>query len=830
MNHTSRFYYLLRWPLKLLTRFKAIADEHEAKASQTDHIVYVMRGPSAADLVVARNALVELGLPEPTEPLLIDGKEYPRVVYVEDTRNRLGYPPLQGFSELMAAHENNPALNVLMYPVGLFWGREPGKDRRDGKTMVADIEVPGKWKKFLLVLFSGRNVLVRISQPVSLRTMADSTRKDQNLAHKLTRVARTHFARLRHAVAGPKLTGREEIIAELLRLPALRKAIRDEAKSKRISEAKAEATARSYLREIAADYREGLVRFGDHFFSWLWTKIYRGISVRNGEMVRKLAQDGHEIVYVPCHRSHMDYLLLSFIIYKEGLVPPHIAAGVNLNFFPMGPIFRRGGAFFIRRSFRGNKLYSTVFREYLGRLFQKGYAIEYFMEGGRSRTGRLLPPKTGMLAMTIQGQLRGISRPISFVPVYVGYEHVMEVNTYHSELQGKNKEKESVFQVFGILRKLRNFGTGFITFGQPVRLSDYLDKTAPTWRESVTTGTEEPAKPRWLTPAVNQLAEILMRRTNEGAAINAINLTALCLLSAERETLTKDELVAQVGAYLRLQKEVPYSSWVHGADVEFDAEDYWQHARSMEKFKVHEDEAGVVVSLEHSQALSMTYYRNNILHLYIIPALLARFARGHKSFELSAAIAFIKKLYPILQAELFLSHELEDIDLYIKALSEEFVAMGWLVPDGDSLTLPERDSAHYVQLVLLANAAGETLARYGIVLELLQQSERLSRSELERYSELVAIRLGARHGIDAPEFYDKKVFSTLVGVLKHEGYISVADDGGYTSDERTEALSDEVDFLLGSSIQLTIRESISRLLHEQTRPSAVDQSSSQSGE
>ncbi|WP_113906942.1 glycerol-3-phosphate 1-O-acyltransferase PlsB [Aliidiomarina celeris] len=821
MNHTSRFYYLLRWPVRLLTRFRAIADEHEAEPSQADHIVYVMRGPSAADLVVARNALCGLGLPDPTEPLVINGQSYPRVVYVEDTRKRLGYPPLSGFSELLDLHEKNPNINVLMHPVGLFWGREPGKNRRDGKTMVADIEIPGKWKKFLLVLFSGRNVLVRISQPVSLRTMADSQRKDQDLAHKLTRVARTHFARLRHAVAGPKLTGREEIIAELLRLPALRKAIREEAKSKRISEAKAEAAARGYLREIAADYREGLVRFGDHFFSWLWTKIYRGISVRNGEMVRKLAQDGHEIVYVPCHRSHMDYLLLSYIIYQEGLVPPHIAAGVNLNFFPLGPVFRRGGAFFIRRSFRGNKLYSTVFREYLGRLFQKGYAIEYFMEGGRSRTGRLLPPKTGMLAMTLQGQLRGINRPISLVPVYVGYEHVMEVSTYHNELQGKNKEKESVFQVFGILRKLRNFGTGFVTFGKPVRLSDYLDSTAPDWRDSVTTGTEEPAKPRWLTPAVNQLAEILMRRVNDGAAINAMNLTALCLLSAERETLTKQELVAQVGAYTRLQKAVPYSDWVHGPDTEFDAEEYWQHATSMNKFKVHEDEAGIVVSLEHSQALSMTYYRNNILHLYIVPALVARFARGHKTFTVASAVAFVEKLYPILQAELFLSHNENDIPPYVGSICEEFLALGWLQQADEQLTLPERDTEAYVQLVLLANAAGETLARYGIVLELLQRSTSLSRSDLERFSELVAIRLGARHGIDAPEFYDKKVFSTLVGVLKQERYIVVANDGSYISDARTEALSEEVDFLLGSAIQLTIRDSIKILLQEQQRPAAV---------
>src|SRR5690554_3357156 len=331
MNTTSWIYHLLRWPLRWVTRFKAIADAHDTQASAPDHVVYVMRSPSATDLLIAQRAAGQLGLPDPMSTFLVNGKEFPRVLYVEDKRKRLEYDPIDPFSELLALHKADSELNVVMHPVALFWGREPGKDRRDGRAMVADIEVPGKWKKLLLVLFSGRDILVRVSQPVSLRTMADSSRNGSDLAHKLLRVARTHFARLRYAVAGPKLSGRKEIITELLRLPAVRKAISEEARAKHISEAKAEQVASDYLQEIAADYRDSLIRFGDRFFSWLWTKIYRGISVKNSESVRKLAQQGHEIIYVPCHRSHMDYLLLSYIIYKEGLVPPHIAAGVNLN-------------------------------------------------------------------------------------------------------------------------------------------------------------------------------------------------------------------------------------------------------------------------------------------------------------------------------------------------------------------------------------------------------------------------------------------------------------------------------------------------------------------
>lgn len=813
MKSTSLLYRILRLPVTWLTRFKAIADQHEEHASAPDHVVYVMRSPAVTDLIVARNICLELGLPDPTTPLVLAGTEFDRVLYIEDPKQRLDKGPQDAFRRLLLMHQKNKHHNVLMHPIGLFWGREPGLEHHEGKTMTADIEVPGKWKRFWLVIFSGRNILGRVSRPVSLRIMADSHSGDQDLALKLTRVARTHFARLRHAVAGPKLISREEMIKELLRNSAIREAILEESRSRKISVQAAEKRARKYLHEIAADYRESLVRFADHLFTWLWTKLYSGISVKNGEIIRKLAQDGHEIVYMPCHRSHMDYLLLSFVIYKEGLVPPHIAAGVNLNFFPVGTLFRRGGAFFLRRSFRGNKLYSTVFREYLTRLFQKGYAVKYFMEGGRSRTGRLLQPKTGMLAMTLQSQLRGVTRPITFVPVYLGYEHVMEVSTYHGELKGQAKQKESVFQLVGMLRKLRNFGHGYVTFGEPLRLSDYLDRAQPDWRESVTYGAEEPAKPRWMTPVVNHLADMMMRRVNDCAALNPMNLAAISLLSAERRSLTREELIEQILAYQDLLKEVPYSKDVHiptwsGSEV-------WDHLIGMAKFEVNKNQAGDVVSLTQTQAITLTYYRNNILHLFIVPALLARIACARRIFTLHDAIALVEKLFPMLQEELLINRERADVPFWLAALCEEFERQHWITRMKDGrYQIVSKEHAGYSQLTLLAKASEEILVRYAIVLELLQQSSSLSRATLETFSEQVAERLGARHGIDAPEFYDKRIFSTLVLVLKQEGYICVAEDGGYVSDTATSVFSDEVDELLGSEVRRTIRESVKRLLHE----------------
>jgi len=822
---------VLHFPVRWLTRFEVIVDPAEAalepsgdasetatasatknaKAASTD-TVYVMRSNSVADLLVAQRALQGKGLPDPLSPVVVNGKELPRVMLLPEAAPDSSQQAIDEFQQLLEFHQQHTDADIQVLPVGLFWGRKPGQERREGKTMVADVDNPGMWRKFWLVLFSGRNILVRVSRPVSLRRMADDFGSDRRIAQKLTRVARVHFTRMRHAVAGPKLTSRDQVIRELLATPALQKAIRDEAKARKISAAAAQKNAEKYLREIAANYSETLVRILDRFMTWMWSRIYNGIEVSGGETIRKLAQDGHEVIYVPCHRSHMDYLLLSYVIYKEGLVPPHIAAGVNLNFFPVGGIFRRGGAFFIRRSFRGNKLYSAVFREYLCRLFQKGYPVKYFTEGGRSRTGRLLQPKTGMIAMTVQGMLRDQQRPVSIVPVYLGYEHVMEVGTYLKELKGKSKEKESMFQVLKSLRKLKNFGHGYVTFGEPLNLGDALDRLQPAWRDSITRGAEEPDRPKWLTPTVNVLAEHLMQRINDAGALNSVNLTALALLSSEHYALTKEELVAQLSLYTRLLKEVPYSD--HATVPEGDGDALWQQAQVIDKFTVKTDSMGEVVALEGDTAIAMTYYRNNVIHMIIVPAIVAAYAFSNKSFSTEAVVAFIEELLPMLKAELFISHEQDDVALWVAAILEEFQAQQMLskADEQGRYQVAARDSKAYFQLRLLARGSSETLQRYAIVLELLQQAQPISRAQLEQHATTLAERLSDIHGISAPEFFDKKVLSTFIATLKQLEYIVVNDAGDLAADARVGVLSDQVDQLLDAAVLQTIRQSVRRLL------------------
>ena len=201
------------------------------------------------------------------------------------------------------------------------------------------------------------------------------------------------------------------------------------AASEKLSREQVEREAKSAVVEIAANYSYAVIRFSDVVLTWLWNRLYKGVELHHFNKF-EVNSSGKEVIYVPCHRSHIDYLLLSYLLYEHGHVPPHIAAGENLNMPGLGQFLRRCGAFFMRRSFRGDPLYSAVFDEYLSVMLARGVSIEYFIEGGRSRTGRLLPPKRGMLQMTVRAYLRTPRKPIIFQPVYIGYEQLVEGQSY----------------------------------------------------------------------------------------------------------------------------------------------------------------------------------------------------------------------------------------------------------------------------------------------------------------------------------------------------------------------------------------------------------------
>ncbi|EKO3469394.1 glycerol-3-phosphate 1-O-acyltransferase PlsB [Vibrio fluvialis] len=793
---------LLKLPLSVLVKGTAIPSNpiDDLDIDINKPIVYALPFRSNVDLLTLQTHALQAGLPDPLEPLTINGQTLKRYVFISSRPTLLqddNYVPTDSiatFSELLSLHQTDSELDVQVIPATVLWGRKPGKEGRERPYLQA-LNGPQKAKA---VFTAGRDCLVRFSPVVSLRYMADSHGTDASIAHKLARVARIHFSRQKLAASGPNLPQRYQLFQRLMNSPAIEKAIADEAASKNISLEKARKEAHDMLDEIAADFSYSLVKKGDRILGWLWNRIYQGLNISNAATVRRLAQDGHEIVYVPCHRSHMDYLLLSYVLYHEGMVPPHIAAGINLNFFPAGPIFRRGGAFFIRRSFKGNKLYSTIFREYLAELFAKGYAVEYFSEGGRSRTGRLLQAKTGMLAMTIQAMLRGLNRPVTLVPVYIGYEHVMEVGTYAKELRGKRKEKENASLVLRTIRKLRNFGQGYVNFGEPIPLNQFLNEQVPEWTQDI-----DPmgaSKPQWMTPVVNKLATKMMTHINDAAAANAMTLCATALLASRQRALARDNLVKQIDCYLQLLRNVPYSSTF--TVPQDNAESLVQHAESLDKFVVETDTMGDIISLDRNQSILMTYYRNNIIHLLALPSLIAQMLIRQQQMPVEQIQTCVAKVYPFLKQELFLSYNESQLDDVVMHYLAELQRQELVTLDNGVATINQSKTQ---VLMLLGRTISETLQRYAIALNLLVANPDLGKSDLENKSQEIAQRLGRLHGINAPEFFDKGVFSALFVTLKQQGYL---DSDGNCHLEQTRHFSRMLYTMLYPEVRLTIQESI----------------------
>lgn len=797
---TKIYFSLIQIPVKLFVKSKPIPTDPITELGLDIHrpILYVLPYNSQIDLMVVRSLCLKYHLPDPLLGIDINDKTVPAYIYIDKgpgifASSKQKNKSIEILREYISAHQQNDELDVQMLPVSVMFGRKPDKE---GKKMPS-LQVLGATYKLYKILISGRDCYTRFSRTVSFKDIKVDDKQDISvLAHKLARVARIHFAKQRAASVGPKLPVRQEMLNKLLTNLALAEAIQEEAKSKHIGLDKAKKNALSLLNEIAANFSYRMLRVTDSVLTWAWNRLYQGLKVTNADPVRELAENGHEIVYAPCHRSHMDYLLLSYVLYRQGLVPPHIAAGINLNFWPAGPIFRRLGAFFIRRSFKGNKLYTAVFREYLAELFIRGYAVEYFIEGGRSRTGRLLDPKTGMLLMTIQTLLRGDTRPITIVPLYIGYEHVLEVATYANELRGAKKEKESLWSTIKAFLKLKKLGFGYVNFGSPIPLNQFLNQHIPEWRDAIDpTGTP---RPNWLTPTTNLLAKQIMEHINSSAAINAMNLCCSILLAADQCTLTKVKLLEHLDYLLKLLKNIPYSDLITIPDQT--AEEMFEHAKEMGKFVITTDEVGEMVGLTTEQAVLMTYYRNNIQHLLIIPAIVARILLKHNRISIDEVLMQVKLLFPLIKSELFLYHNEDQLTEYVNKIIATYADLNLISYSPDKLTLSYLKMSG---LQLLASSSRDTLQRYVIAFSLLQKDPTISRATLEKEGRLIAERLSILHGINAPEFFDKGVFSTLVASLREQGYL---DDKGDANLPKIETMNNILKPLITNRVMQTIDE------------------------
>jgi glycerol-3-phosphate O-acyltransferase len=778
---------------------------------QTDApVCYVIERDGFSDALILERACREAGLPSPMQPLT--GTRRKRSVFAlarrdgwlfGRNRHRAPYEPL---GQLVRSLEGEPQRDIQIVPVSIYVGRAPSRESGWFSVLFSENWVMvGRFRRLLALLLNGRDTVVHFSAPVSLRSVADEAGdiRPERFARKIARVLRTHFRRIRAAVIGPDLSHRRTMVDAVLNAEPVREAIAATAAKEHISHAKAWRKAQDMVLEIAADYSHPVVRSSSFLLSNFWNKLYDGIAMHHFDKARA-ATPGHEVVYVPCHRSHADYLLLSYQLHKAGVVVPHIAAGVNLNLPGIGPILRRCGAFFLRRSFKGNALYPVVFNEYLAQLIDRGVPIEYFVEGGRSRTGRLLAPRAGMLAMTVRAFLRAPRRPVLFQPVYIGYEKLMEGKSYIGELSGKPKEKESLLGLLRGLKVLRQrYGHVALNFGEPIELNPMLDAASADWRQA----SEDPdTKPEWLNGVVDKLAEQIQVNINRAADVNPINLLALALLATPKHAMAENDLLAQIELMKALLEELPYSDRMTLTPM--DPPGIIAYGEQMGWIRRVRHPLGDVLVTEDEQAVLLSYFRNNVLHLTATAAWVACCFLNNRRMSRASVLRLGRIIYPFIQGELFLPWDAEGFCAQLQATIDFFVRRGLLESTGEGRLLergPGQDDAAY-QLKVIARSLIQAFERYYITIAALVKNgpHTMTAAELENACTLTAQRLALLNELSAPEFFDKALFRGFIQKLRESRIVWTDEAGKLDYDSALDVMVRDARVILAREVRHSI--------------------------
>jgi glycerol-3-phosphate O-acyltransferase len=515
---------------------------------------------------------------------------------------------------------------IFLVPQLIMYSQDPTREDKGLLDLFfGDRENPGRLRKLGLCVRKSKKAVVEVAEPMDLKEFLASSAAQTNPNLRAQNLRRELIQRLdqkRRIVTGPLVKTREELMEITLTDPGLTRFMEHLAETEKKKLPKIKKTAQDYFWEMAADWNLLVIPIMNRMVRWLSRTLFEDVffDLEGFEKVREAGQRG-TLIFIPCHKSHIDYLLLNNLMYQHYLHPPRIAAGKNLAFWPLGPIFRGSGAFFIRRRFLGGKLYAEVLYHYLKTLIRTGYSLEFFIEGGRSRTGKLVLPKIGLLNMILRAYYEGAAQDLIFVPTYIGYDQVLEEKAYLSELEGKKKEKESVGQLVRARKFLkRRYGRAYIQFSEPISLRDHLT------RHPVPEG-DEAEKIRTVS---NDLALEVVQAINQVSVVTPFSLVCAALLTYPRKGVYRRELLKIIQVlydYLKA-RNVPLADSLDNLNKAVEETLAICEVRKLitpiEKEEGLSDELDLGgYSIDETKRPLLEYYKNNIIHFFLPAAIVS---------------------------------------------------------------------------------------------------------------------------------------------------------------------------------------------------------------
>jgi glycerol-3-phosphate O-acyltransferase len=363
--------------------------------------------------------------------------------------------------------------------------------------------------------------------------------------------------------------------------------------------------AETGMHEIASVHNLAFTQMWDRGLGPMHTRAWTiDVDARALENLKRLNQS-KSLVFLPTHRSYADAFILTQTLREAGFPRNYILGGDNLGFFPLGTILRNAGGVLMRRSFQDDEVYKFVVREYLGYLAAQGHNLEWYMEGGRSRTGKLRPPKYGLLRYLVDAIEIGVADDMLLVPVSMTYDQLHEIGVMAAEEAGAQKAKEGVRWLADYARMQKKWiGTAYVRFGEPLSLKQALQ------RSDLDRGGG-----RW---TVEKVAFEVFQRINRVTPVTAPALVTLALLGVGDRGLTLAEvhrLVLPLRDYA-VQRGLPTAT-IDGLKTEAGLADVLSTLATSGVVRRYAKGIEPVYGINPGQHSVAAFYRNSAIHWFI---------------------------------------------------------------------------------------------------------------------------------------------------------------------------------------------------------------------
>ena len=638
--------------LKFLINPEAEFETEDVKdLIESKKVIYALSSTSSFDL----NALIKLAKknnfssPKKTKKNFFQLKGAKRLFPWQTPKRR-------NPRELHQLAKDPDAVNKIIIPVDVFWGKAPERQDHWVKLIFRDSWEAGSFLRNLLkVIFNGRQTSVFFHKPLESEDIFSQQKTSEHLVLKTDRLLRARFRKNRQAKIGPDISNKRTLIHAILNSSSVKQEIKKSSKGSKKIEKSQNQKAYKYALEICSDISYPVIYLYDKALNWFWNSRYDGLEIIGIEKINDLAV-GNSLIYTPSHRSHIDYLALSYELYTNNLMLPQIVAGKNLNLPILGRILRNGGAFFMRRSFGPNKLYSKVFFEHLRKLFQRGYSIEFFPEGGRTRTGRLLTPRPGIISMIIKSFQDMDERDVKFLPISISYEKVLEGKSHLKESRGQKKKKESLTSIFSTIGDFRGYlGNAYLQFGEPIDLKSFLNENSPNWQEDVIDLNTDTEKKSWLFEVTPLLGNKIMTNINKATVVTSSSLFASAISDIIGDEIDKERIINRIESLKKVIENSKYSNLIKLPDIS--SKEILQKIR---KLKFYKSEGEKTLKMSKSEKNLMEFYKNNILHLLILQSYI--FYKSRKKITKVNLVNQFKEIVPQIKKDFFLDISLSETE------------------------------------------------------------------------------------------------------------------------------------------------------------------------